>query len=118
MLESQRLAARGVNVHDTGENFASGQVANERGAAPRRLLRHLRVGSALKTSGRLRTEAQRFRTTANGDRIKPGSFQQHASRCETDFGFRAAHNSADTDSASGVTNDAGIRRQSALDAIE
>ena len=113
-----RLA--GINVDDSGEQFAAGELQDEFGGAAGGKLRHFRIGAAAEARGSFGVELQRARGAANGDGIEPGAFDQNVFGGEGNFGFGAAHDAADADDARAVAvaNDAIAGIELAFDAVE
>ncbi len=110
----------GINVDNSGEQFAASKLQDEFGAAARGKLRHFRVGAAAEARGSFGVELQGAGGAANGDGIEPGAFDQNVFGGEGDFGFRAAHDAADADDARAVAiaNDASAGIELAFDAVE
>ena len=110
----------GINVDNSGEQFAAGKLQDQFGAAAGGELRHFRVGAAAEARGGFGVELQGAGGAANGDGIEPGAFDQNVFGGERDFGFGAAHDAADADDARAVAiaNDANAGIELALDAVE
>src|SRR5207302_1435581 len=75
---------------------------------------------AAKARGRFGVQFQKTRGAANGDRFEPSALDQNIFRGKGNFGFAAAHNSADAHGsrAVAIADHADVRIELALDAIE
>ena len=110
----------GIDVDDSGEQFAAGELEYEFGGSAGSELRHFRIGAAAEAGGGFGVKFERAGGAANGDGIEPGALDQNIFGGKRDFGFGAAHDAADAHDARAVTiadyTDAGI--ELALDAIQ
>src|SRR5713226_1734130 len=100
--ENFRGALAGIDVNNTGEQFAVGKLHNQFSGAARGNLGHFGIGSAAEARGSFGVQFQETRGAANGDRFEPGAFDQDIFRGKGDFRFGAAHDSADSDGARAV----------------
>src|ERR1700687_732032 len=113
-------AFAGIGVNNSGEEFASGELQDEPGAAARGELGHFGIGAAAEARGGFGVKFQEARGAANSDGIEPGALDQNVFRGEGDFRFGAAHDAADAHGAGAIaiTDHADARGEHALDAVE
>src|SRR5712692_5732003 len=115
-----RGALAGIDVNNTGEQFAAGKLQNQFSGAARGKLGHFGIGSAAEARGSFGVQFQETRRATNGHRFEPGAFDQNIFRGKGDFRFRSAHDSADANGARAVAiaDHAEIRIELPLDAVE
>ena len=112
------VPAAGVDVNDTGEQFAAGQLQEEFRAATRRAHRRFHVQAALEAGAGFRAQAQVFRRPASSHRFEPGRLEQDVLGAQADLRRRPAQDAGQGHRALGVGDDEMMRLQGARDAVE